>query len=55
MSYDSDKWEFYKDARNEWRWKRIAPNGKQVGSSNEGYINRIDCVANARRHGYSGS
>lgn len=50
-----DKWEFYQDPKGEWRWRRTAPNGKVVGSSTEGYKNRADCVANARRNGYTGS
>lgn len=50
----NDKWEFYKDARNEWRWRRTAPNGKIVGSSTEGYKNKSNCIANAIRHGYKG-
>ena len=55
MTGENDKWEFYKDAREEWRWRRTAPNGAIVGASSEGYKNRADCVANARRHGYTGS
>jgi uncharacterized protein YegP (UPF0339 family) len=50
-----DKWEFYKDAKGEWRWRRKAPNGETVGASTEGYKNREDCVANAKRNGYRGS
>ena len=50
-----DKWEFYTDAKGEWRWRRFAPNGKQVGASSEGYKNKADCVANAKRHGYTGN
>jgi uncharacterized protein YegP (UPF0339 family) len=49
-----DKWEFYKDARGEWRWRRVAPNGEIVGSSSEGYKNKQACVDNARRNGYTG-
>lgn len=51
----NDKWEFYQDALGKWRWRRTAPNGKIVGSSSEGYNNRTDCVANARRNGYTGN
>lgn len=54
MAGENDKWEFYKDATNEWRWRRIAPNGNNVGSANQGYKNKEDCVANARRSGYTG-
>ena len=50
-----DKWNIYKDAKGEWRWSRIASNGKTVGASTEGYKNREDCVANAKRKGYTGS
>jgi len=54
MTGESDKWEFYKDAANEWRWRRTAPNGKEVGNAGQGYKNREDCVANAVRNGYPG-
>lgn len=47
-----DTWEFYKDAKKEWRWKRTSSNGKEVGASTEGYKNKKDCVSNAKRHGY---
>ncbi len=46
-----DRWEIYKDAKNEWRWRRIAGNNRIVGASTEGYKNRHDCVANAGRNG----
>ena len=47
-----DKWEFYTDAKKEHRWRRIAPNGRIVGASTEGYKNFTDCLTNARRNGY---
>ncbi|MCW5935762.1 MAG: DUF1508 domain-containing protein [Fimbriimonadaceae bacterium] len=50
-----DTWKIYQDSRNEWRWTRYAPNGQIVGASTEGYRNRADCVANARRNGYTGN
>lgn len=50
-----DKWEIYKDRTGKWRWKRIATNGRVVGASTEGYVNRADCLANARRNGYTGN
>ncbi len=49
-----DKWEFYTDNSNEWRWRRIASNGRIVGASCQGYANKSDCIENARRHGYNG-
>lgn len=51
----NDKWEFYQDSQNEWRWRRTAPNGKIVGASSQGYVTKADCVENALRNGYSGS
>lgn len=51
---DNDKWEFYKDSANEWRWRRTAPNGRIVGASSQGYANKGDCIDNARRNGYTG-
>lgn len=49
-----DKWELYKDAAGEWRWRRTAPNGEIVGAATEGYINKSDCEDNARRNGWPG-
>ena len=52
MTAMADKWEFYKDAANEWRWRRTAPNGEIVGAATEGYKNKSDCEENALRHGW---
>ena len=48
----NDKWDFYKDNAKEWRWRRKAANGKIVGASPQGYKNKMDCLDNAKRHGY---
>lgn len=48
---NGDTWEIYRDKANEWRWRRTASNGEIVGASNEGYVNKSDCIANAQRHG----
>jgi len=48
----NDKWEFYKDHENKWRWRRTAPNGNIVGAATEGYVNKADCEGNARRNGW---
>jgi outer membrane protein OmpA-like peptidoglycan-associated protein/uncharacterized protein YegP (UPF0339 family) len=50
----NDKWEFYKDHENKWRWRRTAPNGNIVGATTEGYVNKVDCEGNARRNGWDG-
>jgi uncharacterized protein YegP (UPF0339 family) len=47
-----DRWEFYQDKQNDWRWRRKAVNGRIVGASSEGYRNRTDCVDNATRNGF---
>ena len=49
----NDKWELYKDIGDKWRWRRTAPNGNIVGAATEGYVNKIDCEANARRNGWN--
>jgi len=51
----NDKWNIYEDAQGNWRWQRVAANGRIVGASSESYRNRSDCVANARRNGYGGN
>jgi len=51
----NDKWHFYQSAETaDYRWKRVAPNGETVGASTEGYERKADCVANARRNGFTG-
>ena len=48
---NGDKWEIYKDKKKKWRWRRTASNGNIVGASAEGYVNKSDCIANAKRNG----
>ncbi|RMF41503.1 MAG: DUF1508 domain-containing protein [Alphaproteobacteria bacterium] len=54
MAGERDKFEVYKDKRGEWRWRRIATNGKIVGAASEGYKSKADCEANMNR-GYKAS
>lgn len=54
MAVQNDKWEFYQDSKKEWRWRRKASNGKIVGASTQGYVNKSDCISNAQRNGYKG-
>ena len=51
----NDKWEFYKDVGHKWRWRRTTPNGNIVGTSTEGYVNKVDCEANASHNGWDGN
>ncbi|WP_298851604.1 DUF1508 domain-containing protein [uncultured Ruegeria sp.] len=46
-----DKWEIYRDNASNWRWRRTASNGRIVGASSEGYMNKSDCISNAKRNG----
>lgn len=39
----------FKDADGEWRWRRVASNGRIVGASTESYKNKQDCIDNANR------
>lgn len=55
MAGEDDKWEFYKDKKEEFRWRRRASNGNIVGASTEGYSSRSACGANAERHGHKGN
>lgn len=48
---NGEKWEIYKDNIGEWRWLRVTRNNEIAGSSNEGYKEKADCIANAKRHG----
>lgn len=38
----------FKSMRKEWRWRIKARNGNIIASSSEGYINRLDCIYNAK-------
>jgi uncharacterized protein YegP (UPF0339 family) len=50
----ADSWKFYRDCRREWRWEKTASDGSVVGTSSEGYKNKTDCEADARRMGWRG-
>ena len=47
---NGDKWEIYSSG-SEWRWRRVASNGRIVGAYTEGYASKANCVANAQRNG----
>jgi len=34
----------YKDAKDEWRWRLVAANGKIIAVPGEGYKNKNDCL-----------
>ena len=47
---NGDTWEIYHH-HDGWRWRRKARNGDIVGASTEAYVNKSDCIANAKRNG----
>ncbi|HWM26585.1 MAG TPA: hypothetical protein VNP98_17340 [Chthoniobacterales bacterium] len=47
-----DHWIFYQSKNLEWRWRRLASNGRIVGSSSESYTRFIYCRINAQRNGW---
>jgi uncharacterized protein YegP (UPF0339 family) len=38
------KFQLYKDAAGEWRWRLRAKNGQVIATSGEGYKNAYDCM-----------
>jgi len=53
MGYDKGRCEIYKDGEGKWRWRAIANNGQIVAASHQGYVNKSDCIKNAKLQGYS--
>ena len=47
---NGDTWDIYQSG-SQWRWRRTASNGDIVGASTEAYVNKSDCIDNARRNG----
>ena len=47
----TDKWKFYQDEANKWRWKYIMQ-GRTVAQAYGCFDRYGDCVQNARLHGY---
>lgn len=40
----TSRYELYKDASGEWRWRFRAANGEIVADSAEGYVNKDDAI-----------
>lgn len=49
---DPGKCEIYKDKEGKWRWRAVARNGQIVAASHQGYVNKKDCLDNAKMQGY---
>lgn len=45
-------WSLYKDSAGYFRWNCKAKNGEIVYASTQGYVNRVDCIANATNIGF---
>lgn len=37
------RYEMYRDARSEWRWRLVSANNRVISVSSESYVNRSDC------------
>lgn len=40
----SSRFQLYRDARNEWRWRLLAENHEPIAASSEGYLAKADAV-----------
>lgn len=47
-----DRWQFFKNKKGEYRWRRLAANGEIISRSIEGFADRSSAKANARFLGY---
>ena len=44
-----DRLVIFRDGMDEWRWHRVAPNGRIVADGAEGYQNKADCMDQAQQ------
>ena len=47
-----ERWFFYQDVANLWKWARIDVFGTVLSYSGASYATRDECVDDARRNGY---
>lgn len=47
-----EKWDFYKDYADEWRWRRKDADGKLIAASPRGFLEKRECLAHAIEYGY---
>jgi hypothetical protein len=47
-------WNVYADASGLWNWEMLDAHARQVAHSARGFQSRDECLADARRHGYTG-
>ena len=53
MAMDKGICSLYKDKEGKWRWRAVAKNGNIVAASCQGYVNKQDCINNAKMLGYN--
>lgn len=52
---DYDVWSFQKAEPERWQWRRTSPDGEVLLEGDASFSSFDDCMADARRHGYTGS
>ena len=52
---DYDVWSFHKGEPDTWNWRRTSPDGDVLIEGRIAFCSLDDCMADARRHGYTGS
>jgi hypothetical protein len=50
---DSDVWDFRKDERGRWEWRRQSVLGEVIAEGRNHFENFDECVADAKRCGYA--
>ena len=52
---DYDVWSFQKAHEDAWNWRRTSPDGEVLLEGRAPLPSLDDCMADARRHGYTGT
>ena len=52
---DYDVWSFHKPEPDAWNWKRTSPDGDVLLEGRAPFDSFDECMADAKRHGYTGS
>jgi len=52
---DYDVWSFQKPDPDRWSWRRTSPEGEVLLEGRASFPTIDECMADARRHGYTGS
>ena len=50
-----DVWSFQKSEPERWNWRRSSPEGEVLLEGSNPFPTFDECMADARRHGYTGS